>query len=300
MDKNQIRPLKREEDFDIKKILNRFLVQWKLYLISLIIAALLAFLFIRYSIPLYKIHAQVLIEDNDSKGGSSSSSSFSQTNMLEDFSGMFDLQSNVYNEMAILKTRDLLENTINNLHLNVGYYKRGDIRNIEMFINKSPFKVDFIPVSDSILLTEFGISFPDNGKSSKFTIASLDDTFKVTANFNDTIQSPVGKICVMRTGVPFGNANYSFTINSVAAVLADIQKNMVISIPDDQTTVIQVDYNTNVPKKGEAVVGQLISEYMQRNLNEKNEISDSTIAFINSRIGLVSGDLSGIETDIEH
>src|SRR5205809_8100137 len=39
---------------------------------------------------------------------------------------------------------------------------------------------------------------------------------------------------------------------------------------------------------------------MQRNLNEKNEISDSTIAFINSRIGLVSGDLSGIETDIEH
>jgi uncharacterized protein involved in exopolysaccharide biosynthesis len=33
---------------------------------------------------------------------------------------------------------------------------------------------------------------------------------------------------------------------------------------------------------------------------KKNEISDSTITFIDSRIGLVSGNLSDIETDIEH
>ena len=53
-------------------------------------------------------------------------------------------------------------------------------------------------------------------------------------------------------------------------------------------------------EKGEALLAQLISEYMERNLTEKNEISDSTISFIDGRIGLVSGDFSGIETDIEH
>ena len=64
------------------------------------------------------------------------------------------------------------------------------------------------------------------------------------------MKTPVGKICLMRTDLPFIDDIYNFTVNSMAAVIADIQKNMIISIPDDQTTVIQVDYNTNVPRKG--------------------------------------------------
>ena len=304
MDNNiHVRPVKKdEEQFDIKKVLNRFLVQWPLYVISFVVIVVLAILFARYSTPLYKVHAQVLVEDNDGSGGGGggSSSSFAQGNMLEDFSGMFDLQSNVYNEMAILKTRDLLEKAIKYLHLNITYFNRGSIRDVEMY-NKSPFRVNYMPLSDSILLTQFNLALPDNGKSSKYTLTAADnDTFKVTANFGDTINSPVGRIELERTSFPFIDNDYSFTINSVSAVIANIQSNMTIAIPDDQTTVIQIDYNTSVPVKGEAVIRQVIAEYMQRNLTEKNEISDSTIAFINSRIGLVSGDLSGIETDIEH
>lgn len=299
MDKIQINTVKKEEEINIQKTLGKFLIQWKLYLISLIVVSILAFLYVRYSTPLYAVHAQVLVEDNESQSGSSSSTSFEQSNMLADFSGLFDMQSNVYNEMAILKTKDLLEKTINGLHLNIAYYRTGDIRDVEMF-NRSPFKVDFMPVSDSMLLTEFEINFPDNGKSSKYFVETKNSTFKATAHFGDTIHSPLGSICIMPTGLPFATTTYKFTLNSVDAVIADIQKNMIISMPDDQTTVIQIDYNTNVPKKGEALVEDLINEYMQRNLIEKNEISDSTIAFINGRIGLVSGDLSGIETDIEH
>ncbi|MEP6748591.1 MAG: Wzz/FepE/Etk N-terminal domain-containing protein, partial [Bacteroidota bacterium] len=161
MDKNQARLLKKEEEFDVKKILGKFLRQWKLYLLSFVVITLLAVLFILSATPLYKVESQVLIEDNSSsKGGSSSSSSsFEQTNMLQDFSGLFDLQNNVYNEMAILKTIDLLEKTINKLHLNIAYYKTGRIRDEELF-DKTPFIIDYKPVSDSILLTEFFVNFP--------------------------------------------------------------------------------------------------------------------------------------------
>ncbi|HEY2725802.1 MAG TPA: Wzz/FepE/Etk N-terminal domain-containing protein, partial [Parafilimonas sp.] len=67
MNTNKVRPLKKDEEIDIKKILNRFLIQWKFYLISFFVIVLLAFLFIKYSTPLYKVHAQVLVEDNDNK-----------------------------------------------------------------------------------------------------------------------------------------------------------------------------------------------------------------------------------------
>jgi hypothetical protein len=42
-------------------------------------------------------------------------------------------------------------------------------------------------------------------------------------------------------------------VNSIAAVIALVQSNMLISIPDEETTVIQIDYNTNIPEKGVAV-----------------------------------------------
>lgn len=299
MNKTQIRPLKKDDDFDVKKILSKFLIQWKYYVISLVVVFTLAFLFIKYATPLYTVHSQVLIQSNDSKGGSpTSSSAFSQTSMMQDFSGLFDMENNVYNEMAILKTSDLLEKTINKLHLNIAYFDKSSFKNIEIF-NKSPFKVDFFPVSDSILLTEFEIRFRDTGRSSKFRISDATNTLRTAANFGDTIRTGVGKICVTRTGLPFTTDVYGFTANSVSAVVVDIQKNLLITIPDDQTTVIQLDYNTSMPRKGEVMVGELIDEYMKRNLTEKNEISDSTISFINSRIGLVSNDLTGIESDIE-
>jgi hypothetical protein len=182
--------------------------------------------------------------------------------------------------MAILKTIDLLEETVNNLHLNVAYYEKSDILNVELF-RKSPFQVNFYPTSDSVLLTEFEIRFNKKEKPSDFTFYTEDKSFKASGKFGDTIKTPVGKITIQPTGLPFTDNIYGFTLNSVAAVITNIQQNLVISIPDDQTTVIQLDYNTNIPKKGQAVVGQLINEYMERSLNEKNEISDSTISFVN-------------------
>jgi uncharacterized protein involved in exopolysaccharide biosynthesis len=296
---HQVRPLKKDEELDIKKLLNKFLIQWKFYLYSFLVILVLTVILFLYAAPLFAIHSQVLIEDNDSKSSPTTSSGFTSTNMLEDFSGLFDLQSNVYNEMSILMTKDLLAKTIRNLNLQIVYYKRGVLKDYEVY-NNSPYRLAFVPISDSILLTEFDLSFPDSGRSSRFTISSDDISFKGTAKFGDTIRTSVGKLVLTRTNTPFSDNSYSFTVNSVDAVVADIQKELTISIPNDQATVIEIDYNANVPRKGEIMVGQLINEYMQRNLAEKNEISDSTISFIDSRIGLVSGDLGSIETNIEH
>jgi len=153
---NKLMPIKKEEEFDIKKLLHKFMIKWKWYVLSLVIFVILAILFIKLSTPMFAVHSQVLIEDNDEKG-STPSSTFIQSSLMQDFSGLFDVQSNVYNQMAILKTIDLLEETVNELHLNVAYYQKSGILSTELF-RQSPFRVNFYP-KDSILLTEFEIRF---------------------------------------------------------------------------------------------------------------------------------------------
>ena len=175
---------KNSEDFDIKKLLHQFLSQWKLYILSIIIFLFVSFLFIRYATPLYKVHAKVLVQDEEDN-----SSSFMQSSMMQGFNGLFDVQSNVKNELAILQTRDLLKKVILKMQLTIGYYRKGNVRDVEIY-TKSPFKINFSPVSDSVLLTKFEIDFPEKETSPGFTISGDNISFSAKGKFGDTINSP--------------------------------------------------------------------------------------------------------------
>jgi tyrosine-protein kinase Etk/Wzc len=287
------RAKRQKDEFDFKKILNRFLQHWKLYILSIVVLVFLGLMFIRYSTPLYQVNAKVLVQD----GQSGSSTSFLNSDMLADFNGMFDVQNNVYNELAILQTKDLLEKVINEMKLNVTYYNKGDIRDIEMY-RKTPFSATYIQLGDTIPDVSFQLTFPNDGKDNKFTLIS-DDT-SLTGHFNDTIIIAQGKLVISSNGLPFLSNSYLLQLNSVDEVIADIQDNLTIELTDKDNTVISLTYNTNVPKKGEDMLKKLIDAYINRNLNEKNQMSDSTIQFIDSRIAIVKKDLGTIEQDIQH
>lgn len=284
---------RNKDEFDFKKILNRFLQYWKLYILSVVILVFLGLMFIRYSTPLYQVNAQVLVQD----GQSGNSTSFLNSDMLSDFNGMFDVQNNVYNELAILQTKDLLEKVINEMKLNITYYNRGDIRDIEQY-HKSPFIASYTPLGDTIPYVSFQLNFPDSGKVNTFNISSDDTSFK--AKFDDTLYIAQGKLVISKSGLPFLSNSYLLQLNSVDAVIANIQDNLTIELTDKDNTVINLSYNTNIPKKGEDMLKNLVDAYINRNLNEKNQMSDSAIQFINSRIAIVSKELGAIEEGIQN
>jgi len=233
---------RQKDEFDFKKILNRFLQHWKLYILSIVVLVFLGLMFIRYSTPLYQVNAQVLVQD----GQSGNSSSFLSSDMLTDFNGMFDVQNNVYNELAILQTKDLLEKVINEMKLNITYYNKGDIRDNEQY-HKSPFYADYKPLGDTTPYVSFQLSFPNSGKDNKFILSSDDTSF--TAHFYDTINIAKGKLVLSPTGLPFLSNSYILQLNSVDAVIAKIQDNLTIELTDKDNTVINLTYNTNIQER---------------------------------------------------
>jgi len=286
-----------EDEFDVRKLISRFLDHWKLFVISLVIFIIAAFLFIRYSTPMFKVHAQVLVEDDQKNSGSPFS--FIGGSQMQDLSSLFGIQSNVYNELGILETRDLLERVVRDMNLNTTYYRKGSIRSVELY-NKSPFAIKFFPLSDTILASSVDVSFSDSGATNKFKISSGDiDITGKEASFGDSIHTSIGTIILSKTGQSFEESDYSFTMMSVDEMVEDISDEFISDITDDQTTIISLTYNTSIPQKGEDILQRLISAYIERNLNEKNKISDSTLAFINGRIGIVSKDLYNIEASIQ-
>lgn len=286
--------VKQEKDFDIQKIAFKFLGYWKYYLLCLGLFFALGAVFIRYSNPLYKINAQLLIQDQQTSSGNSSS--FLQQSTMSDFNGLFSLQSNINNELSILQTRDLIEQVIDKMDLTKVYSNEGSIRDVENY-DKVPFKADFFPYSDTISEIQLHLDFKDGNKNDEFALVAGDN--KMKCKLNDTIKLAQGKIVFHRSGIPFQDKPYMLDIKPKELVYTGIKNNLFISQDDKDATIITISYNSNLPKKGEDFVNNLIDAYLHHNINDKNQMNDSAISFINERIGIVSNDLGAIEKNIQ-
>jgi tyrosine-protein kinase Etk/Wzc len=286
-----------EENFDVQKLIARMLDHWIFFVSSFIICVLLSALFIWYATPSYKVHAQVLITDNQSNSNSSAFS-FIGGSQMQQLGSLFGIKSNVNDELGILETRDLVESVVKDLNLNVICYNEGLVKSVEMYGN-SPFRVSFIPLNDSITSTKIDINV--DAAHNSFTLTSSGaDINNAKARFGDTIITSVGMLVFLKTGLPFPGQAYSVNLNSVDQEVDNLLPQFTVSVPDDQADIISITLNTNIPHKGEDILQQLIKVYTQRNLNEKNKISDSTLAFIKERVAIVSADLNNIELNIQN
>lgn len=294
MSENKAPVLMQDESFDIKKVIYKYFSYWKYYLLSIILFVLLGAIFIRYSNPMYKIHSKLLIQEPD--GSKSSSSSLLPSSQVMDFSGLFDVQNNIYNELYILQTRDLLTQVIDKMDLTKLYRTEGSIRDVDQY-KRSPFRAYFEPKEDSMPELNMHYKFDEKHNNADYIITIGESDYD--GRIDDTLSLPQGRLVVTRTGMPFLDRPYLLTIRSREAVMAEIKKNLSIVYDDKETSILVLNYNSNIPGKGEDFLKTLIYVYLNRNLNEKNEMNDSTISFINERIGIVSRDLGSIEKEIQ-
>lgn len=240
---------------------------------------------------MYKVHAQVMVEDNP---GAPSSS---YGNLAINYTGIYAPRSNIYNQLAVLQTRDLLVSVVNNLNLNVAYYHKGNIRDVELY-KDCPFQVVQIPYSTFYAPESFEFIFSKNNPGQYLL---KNESITVRGSFNDTLRLPNAMYYITETGKPRDSqASYYFTISSSEQAVNSIAANLYSELMASKASVINLSFNTNVPVKGEDVLRQVIQSYINRNLSEKNRMNDSTIDFINNRIDIVAGELGIIEGNIQN
>ena len=125
-----------ETDFNLREELDKYIFYWRWFIFSVIVALIVGFIYLRYATPIYSASATILVKD-DKKGGLSS-----------EFAGLSEIgllgnsKSNVDNEIEILKSRTLIEKTIEELRLNYIYIKQGRLKSGEIY-NGAEIIIDF-------------------------------------------------------------------------------------------------------------------------------------------------------------
>lgn len=261
--------------------------RWYWFLISPCLAILLGLTFLRYKTPHYNITASLLVRD-DSRG-----SDFHENALLAEL-GLPDATSSVENEIEILKSRTLLSQVIEDLHLTTQYFASGHLKTAELY-EKTPYKATFSEPRTAKpgiyrIIRESGISF---------TLQTPDGVYHGT--FGRKLKLPRGLAVIDTTDFkPASGYQYSFEISRSETVLSDYVRVLGIQAPNKTASLVNLTIQDALPKKGEAILKQLITRYQKASIEEKNKVADNTIAFINANLTRVSSELIKVEKDIEH
>lgn len=92
-----------EKDTNIQEQLERYIIHWKWFVITMLFSLVLGFLYLRYSTPQYKASTTIVIKDDKKGGAVSELATFSDKGILG--TG----KNNIDNEIEVLRSRTIVE-----------------------------------------------------------------------------------------------------------------------------------------------------------------------------------------------
>ena len=132
-----------EASINIREEIEKYVYHWKWFVLSAFLALSIVFIYLRYTPNQYEAAATILIEDVEN----------SELSAFKDLGLVGSSQASLENEIELLKSRNLIQRVAKELQLNVSYYNQGRVIEAEFFHNRSPFNINFLIFSITVIIT---------------------------------------------------------------------------------------------------------------------------------------------------
>jgi tyrosine-protein kinase Etk/Wzc len=279
----------KSQNVNVWKVIIKYVSKWPWFFLSICLCLSIGYLYLQFATPMFKTSARILVND-DKKGGSLTAG----TGALSDLGNLFGGKSTVDNEVEILKTKYLLDRVVRDLRLNITYSKNDGFRDVEVY--EAPFTVKLLTIKDTITSATMEIIMLSNGKLSY----SAEGEHNIVSFNQPFFLQGVGYVEINRNNkVPPKKDQYTIRIVSARGKTTELTNNLSVTVSNKLVSIIDLTLNNPVPERGEDILNRLIYNYVQQNLSEKNEVADSTIAFIKRRLLIIGSELGDAETNIQ-
>ncbi|NVK51331.1 MAG: polysaccharide biosynthesis tyrosine autokinase [Flavobacteriaceae bacterium] len=288
-----------DSSLDLKVIFPKILRIWPWILISLVVWLSIAFFITQTTPPKYRVSSKFFIKEND-KGFS-----FFENPALQE-QGM-----GLTNEMIILKSRPIVEATLEKLDFNVEYYKEGTFI-LEEIYKKTPIIVEIDWKAPQLLdgkiniewstRDKYTLTFPLDSYNQLLPDGSyqnLSQIESVSYSFGEWHETPYFKLKINNTsGTEKGN---SFFIVRDRNYLVNVySQGLFVELAQKNSSILDLSLLVRNRPKGEAYLNALMETYLELELQEKNEIANRTIDFIDSQVAGVADSLSSFENQLQN
>ncbi|WP_426430430.1 GumC family protein [Winogradskyella sp. HB-48] len=287
---------------DLKQTLELFLSYWKWILLCVIIALMLGFTHLRYTDYEYKANATIKIRDEEQ---SQKLPSLDDVKTGGLFSGGAD---KIKDEIRVIRSREIAENIIKKLDLNIRYYADGKIKEKEFYKN-APIKINFYE-SDSIIdrISQelfIKIKSPTQyllfNEKEQSVFDDREDTDGKLYDFGEKVDTPYGGFYIVPNDgkyAPKTGTNIKIAIIPVRKLVNLYTKNVAITT-EKGSSVMGLELKETVAKRAVDYLNELIKEYNNDVLKDKEEVVKVTSDFITNRLQKVSQELEEVDYTAE-
>jgi len=275
---------------DIKRVLLKYLKNWYLFAIAIVIAYLYANDKNKYLVPRYSLKTTVLIEDK-------SNSSVLQERGAISSAPLYLSSKLVDNQIALLKSFAQIKRIIQSLDFEVSFYEKGKYIYTEIY-KESPFVVEFDKIHNQVRYKRIMVKFLS---SDEFQLWSEDvSKFKTPKNFTvgDSVMSKDYSFLIrVKNGIDpedFIGKEYAFEIKDINGLTGHYMNVTNVYI-ERNTSMLVISSSGENKQKEKDYLNQLTIEFLLSNLEKKNQILTNTINFIEQQLIKFGNELDEIE-----
>lgn len=273
-----------EQNFNLQEYTRRYLRYWYMFPLFIILCLVGAYFYLALSQTIYLSKATILIKDEKKGLGGA------QGDMLSELSTQFGGNKLVENEVEILKSQTLMNQVIKDLGLEVSYTSREGLSTVDLY-KKSPFIIKTELITEHALKEPLLIHMED---SSSFKLDGDSRLYK----FGERFQNEWGVFSVHK-GNTSDYEDIKVTFKDSKTLVEALLKNLSVLQPNIKSTVLELTIEDASIQRGKDILNKLLDVYVQSSLNDKNGEASNTLAFIQERLGLITGELSDVEENVE-
>ncbi len=287
MDNNPSNYFQQDENqIDIKQEIKKYFRFWPWFLFAIGLSFSIAYVYLRFSPRIYQTSTKIkILDESDGLELPSSAFVFKRSNI------------NLENEIEILTSYNIIEQVVRELKLNTIFQQEGQIQTT--LIAQLPFQFDQHVESDSIpsnLQFEILVNEKDfevrDVKTSQIELFENHDSYSRTHNLPFDIK--LKNTSLLNSLV--GN-KYIVRFTPLKSETLRLKSKVKIEPIGEQSDLLKLTINSESTQWSENVLNTLVRVFDEDGINDKKQVSISTLDFIDNRFNILAKKLDSIEVN---
>ncbi len=268
---------------DLKREIAKYARYWYLFLISVLVFIVLAQIKLRYTPKSYTTVSKIKILDKG-KGLELPSAAF-----------IFNRSNiNLDNEIALLKSFDVLEKVVDKTDLTCRWYEEGAVMLTE--ITQLPFSVTYVIPNSQITYGSYTVRIQEKSidildadaqmllQLPAFTTVGVDHDLPFDLHFSNPLNymDYVGKTYILKT-------------TPLKAAASDLKWQLQIEITGKSSDVLKLSLNAPNAQRSEAILDAIHEVFNEDGITDRQLVLKRTLDFIHNRFSILVSELDSIE-----
>ena len=283
-----------EDIINIREILLKYIRRWYWFVLSVIIAFIIAFLFIRSSEVKYQIQSVILLRNDESSTG------ISQMAMMESL-GFNGISKEVEDEIQVISSKKIIKQAIDSLDLQVEYFEKDGLRYVKKYKN-APFKISLSKEFLDSLTYTINLIVKESGGTYKVDVEAK-SRFKADyklANIQEPFLTPAGRFNFVTTALPKKETKYKVIVHPIKNLVENYSERLSVGTINKQSNAIKLSIIESNIQMAEDLLNKVVELYNWDAIVDKNIIARNTANFIHERLGIITKELFDVESDVEN